>query len=148
MRSIKKAASAALAAALALGITSCAESERGEGGESSGDGTFTFGVSQIPYAKYDVIAYFDEYESSVAALDFSISDGTTTYYTRTTQAARFTGTHVRVTSTDSGSPQTTGDYVQFEGLTAASVTITIDNLTSVARHLVPTGIQLIERTDA
>jgi peptide/nickel transport system substrate-binding protein len=49
MRSIKKAAPVALAAALALGITSCAESERGDGGEGSGDETtFTFGAAGAP----------------------------------------------------------------------------------------------------
>ena len=49
MRSIRKVAPVALAAALALGVTSCAESERSGDGEGSGEGgTFTFGAAGAP----------------------------------------------------------------------------------------------------
>ncbi|MGH3346154.1 MAG: ABC transporter substrate-binding protein [Nocardioides sp.] len=50
MRSIRKAAPMALAAALALGVTSCAESDRngGEGGEGDAGGAFTFGAAGAP----------------------------------------------------------------------------------------------------
>ncbi len=48
MTTIRKVAPVALAAALALGVTSCAESERsGEGGSGDG-GTFTFGAAGAP----------------------------------------------------------------------------------------------------
>ena len=50
MRSIRKAAPLAIVAALALGVTSCAESDRdgGEGGEGGSGGTFTFGAAGAP----------------------------------------------------------------------------------------------------
>ncbi len=49
MRSIRKVAPVALAAALALGVTSCAESDRSGDGEGSGEGgTFTFGAAGAP----------------------------------------------------------------------------------------------------
>ena len=49
MRSIRKVAPVALAAALALGVTSCAESERDPSGdEGDGGGTFTFGAAGAP----------------------------------------------------------------------------------------------------
>jgi len=49
MRSIRKAAPVALAAALALGVTSCAESERDPSGDEGGEGgTFTFGAAGAP----------------------------------------------------------------------------------------------------
>ncbi|MGZ5400031.1 MAG: ABC transporter substrate-binding protein, partial [Nocardioides sp.] len=51
MRSIRKVAPLALAGALALGVTSCAESDReggtGDDGEGGG-GTFTFGAAGAP----------------------------------------------------------------------------------------------------
>jgi peptide/nickel transport system substrate-binding protein len=48
MTTIRKVAPVAVAAALALGVTSCAESERsGEGGSAEGD-TFTFGAAGAP----------------------------------------------------------------------------------------------------
>jgi peptide/nickel transport system substrate-binding protein len=49
MTTIRKVAPVALAAALALGVTSCAESERSGDGEGSGEGgTFTFGAAGAP----------------------------------------------------------------------------------------------------
>jgi peptide/nickel transport system substrate-binding protein len=50
MRSIRKAAPVALAAALALGVTACAESERDPSGNEGdgGGGTFTFGAAGAP----------------------------------------------------------------------------------------------------
>lgn len=49
MTTIRKVAPVALAAALALGVTSCAESERSDEGGGSGDGgTFTFGAAGAP----------------------------------------------------------------------------------------------------
>ncbi len=49
MRSIRKAAPVALAAALALGVTSCAESDRDpEGTDGDGGSTFTFGAAGAP----------------------------------------------------------------------------------------------------
>jgi len=53
MRTIRKVAPVALAAALALGVTSCAESDRegdtGDSGDSGdGGGTFTFGAAGAP----------------------------------------------------------------------------------------------------
>jgi peptide/nickel transport system substrate-binding protein len=49
MRSIRKAAPVALAAALALGVTSCAESDRDPAGdEGDSGGTFTFGAAGAP----------------------------------------------------------------------------------------------------
>lgn len=49
MTTIRKVAPVALAAALALGVTSCAESERSGEGEGSGEGgTFTFGAAGAP----------------------------------------------------------------------------------------------------
>ena len=49
MRTIRKVAPVALAAALALGVTACAESDReGDGGEGNEGGTFTFGAAGAP----------------------------------------------------------------------------------------------------
>ncbi|MFD1947561.1 ABC transporter substrate-binding protein [Nocardioides aestuarii] len=49
MTTIRKVAPVALAAALALGVTSCAESDRSDEGGGSGDGgTFTFGAAGAP----------------------------------------------------------------------------------------------------
>jgi len=48
MRSIRKVAPVALAATLALIATSCAESDREEGGESGEGGTFIFGAAGAP----------------------------------------------------------------------------------------------------
>ena len=49
MTTIRKVAPVALAAALALGVTSCAESERSGDGEGGGEGgTFTFGAAGAP----------------------------------------------------------------------------------------------------
>jgi len=49
MNTIRKMASVAVVGALALAATSCAESERGEGGDSSSSGgTFTFGAAGAP----------------------------------------------------------------------------------------------------
>ena len=50
MRSIRKAAPVALAAVLALGVSSCADSDRegGTGGDGDSGGTFTFGAAGAP----------------------------------------------------------------------------------------------------
>lgn len=105
----------------------------------------TLAITENPYATYDVIVYFCEVSTSVATETISFSDGTTTYYYECQGSDNFNGgTLTRVTSTSAGSPDTTGNYVRFEGLTSASTTITM--IESVANHAGACGMQIIEVT--
>ena len=114
---------------------------RGVDIDSSPGSTIDF--SQIPYSTYDVYIYFCEDTTSVAAQTFSVTDGTTTYYYENQGADNFnSGTLAAVTSTSVGSPDTTGNYVKFTGLTAAAVTITCISSTNSAVDVV--GFQVVE----
>ena len=85
----------------------------------------TIDLSEIPYSEYDVIVYFAEDTGNSSGDSFSVTDGTTTYYYENQGTDNFdSGTLTQVTSTSSGSPDTTGNYVRFSGLTATAVTIT------------------------
>jgi len=105
----------------------------------------TIDFSEIPYSEYDIIIYFAEDVGNASGETFSVSDGTTTYYYENQGSDNFnSGTLTQVTSTSAGTPDTTGNYVRFSGLTAAAVTITC--LCSDDRATDAVGFQVIEVT--
>lgn len=106
--------------------------------------TTTLAYAQIPYTTYDIIVYVCEEASSPSGALLTVTDGTTSYYYESQAADNFNGgTFGQITSTDSGTPDTTGNYVRFSSITGASKTISLTN--SVASMTV-VGIQLIEVT--
>jgi hypothetical protein len=114
------------------------------GGVLSGSGT-TLAFSQIPYAKYDVVLYFS---SVFVSATMNVSDGTTTYYTLGNDAGNWTGnssTFARAEALTGGAADDNGNYMHWEGLTSASLTLTAISSTSSAMALC--GVQIIERTD-
>ena len=87
-------------------------------------------ISGIPYASYDVYAYFNRTGPIQSS---TVSDGTTTYsFTN----LPYTGLYVQTTDTGAGNP--TANYAIFSGKTGASVTIT--------NPLYLNGIQIVEAT--
>lgn len=105
----------------------------------------TMAFTDIPYSTYDIILYFCETSTSVAGGDFSFTDGTTKYYYDAQAADNYNGgTLTRVTSTSSGSPSTTGNYVRWESITGASKTITMEAILGASNRMGACGIQIIE----
>lgn len=105
----------------------------------------TLAIAQIPYAKYDVIVYFDETTISGASQTMDITNGTVTYYAVTRQSGRWGGTFERLVSQLSTERQNSGNYVLFQNETAASLTISATANNNAAFLI--TGIQIVERTD-
>ncbi|MEO5913242.1 MAG: immunoglobulin domain-containing protein [Luteolibacter sp.] len=82
-------------------------------------------LSQIPYAKYDVIVYFS---SDGADREGTVGDGTTTYYFKTLGAASISGsnaTFAKAIDTTTGGYTVGANYAVFNGLTGNSRTITV-----------------------
>lgn len=97
------------------------------------------------YTTYNLYVYFCELTTSTGG-NISFTDGTTTYYYENQAADNFnSGTLTRVTSTSSGTPSTTGNYVLFEGLTAAAPTIEVMSDTD-AVQIGLVGCQVVEST--
>lgn len=98
--------------------------------------------SEIPYSSYDLYLYIAETDTASGDL-YEFSDGTTTYYFESQGTDNFnSGTLARVSSTSSISPSTSGNYVLFEGLSSASVTITATSPDSNEMAMV--GLQVVE----
>lgn len=107
----------------------------------------TLDITEIPYSEYDIILYFCESTSSVSAEDFSFTDGTTKFYYESQGSDNFnSGTLTQVTSTDSGTPDTTGNYVRWTSLTATSTTITMEMIGGTSNRMGAVGMQVIEVT--
>lgn len=106
-------------------------------------------ITQIPYSTYNVYLYFCESSSSTSGPLYEFTDGTTSYYYETQGSDNFdSGTLTRVTSESSGTPDTTGNYILFEGLSSASVTITGNGDSGNANDIGFVGLQIVESTVA
>lgn len=103
-------------------------------------------LRQIPYAEFDIFCYFDDKASSASGDLIRITDGTTSYYIETAGAGRFSGSLVQATSTSSGAPDSTGNYVVFSGLTSADVDISFEDVGGGTVNIVWSGIQIVEVT--
>jgi len=104
-----------------------------------------FQIDQIPYTTYNVYLYFCESSSSTSGPVYEITDGTTAYYYETQGSDNFdSGTLTRVTSESSGTPDATGNYILFEGLSSSSLTITCNGDSGNANDLAFVGLQIVE----
>lgn len=82
-------------------------------------------ITEIPYPNYDVIVYFS---SDVAGREGSVTDGTTTYYFKTTGPASISGSNAafaQATDTTTTGYTTGANYAVFSGLTGNSKTIAV-----------------------
>jgi len=107
-------------------------------------------ITECPYARYDVIIYYDEKTNSssrgTGEPQNSITDGVTTYYYTTNASPNFTGTLIRSEVTvDQTADGNDGNYWLFEGL-SGDTTFTFPTPIGSARINL-TGIQIVERTD-
>lgn len=83
-------------------------------------------ISEIPYALYDIIAYFNSDNDSRSG---TVSDGTTTYAFKAAGAVGSFGGDGNATfleATASTTDADTANYAVFSGLTGATQTITVD----------------------
>ncbi len=82
------------------------------------------GISQIPYASYNIIVYFS---ADVAGREGDVTDGSTVFSFNTVGPASVSGSNaVLAQTTDTGGTYTTAaNYAIFTGLSGASQTLTV-----------------------
>lgn len=91
-------------------------------GSAAGTTTTKFTLTNIPYASYNIIAYFS---SDTAGRAGTVNVGTTTYDFSTIGAPEISGTNALFTqTTDTTGINPSADYAVFTGLSGTSETIT------------------------
>ena len=103
-------------------------------------------LSNIPFAKYDVIIYFN---SDTSGRHGSIDNGSTTFYFSTAGSAAINGVNAMLqptTSTNSASFPT-ADFAFFGGMTASSATFTEMPKSGNDQWLGIAAFQLVERSN-
>lgn len=95
-------------------------------GTGQGGGVSSIGISQIPYASYDIYVYFS---SDVAGREGSISDGLTTYFFSTAGPSSIAGADavfLQALDTVDDATDPAANYAVFRNLSGASQTVTAD----------------------
>lgn len=118
---------------------------RDQAGQTGFQTNSTIALSQIPFGIYDLIIYSDGANlSGDRVAQFRI--GTNSIYLRDTGWATFSGIYAQATSlTDAGRNTTAGNYVRFNSLNTANLTLNVraGNTFDGARGAVVNAIQIV-----
>jgi len=110
------------------------------------NGSYSLSLADIPYAEYDLYAYFVDQSTSNSSSNTSITDGTTTYLFRTpgNDQSFFTSNgFVRSTDMTNVGNHDIGNFVLFEGLTGLSQVLAL-GLPTGGERIGISGIQIVE----